>query len=90
MGDSVEQTLKEAERAAKKQKTCAAKTGGGIGAMLKDVAAARAQVTLQRCRVAASQGLPPRWAPHRAAPQRMPREQCATPCLGCHRLYRRS
>lgn len=44
MGESMEHALKEAERVAKKQKTCAAKTSSGIADMLKDIAAARAQV----------------------------------------------
>lgn len=44
MGESMEHTLREAERAAKKQRTCVTETGSGIAVMLKDIAAARAQV----------------------------------------------
>ena len=45
MGEPVKQALKEAERAAKKQKLCVDVSTGGISAMLRNLVAAREQVS---------------------------------------------
>ncbi len=46
MGEPVKQALKEAERAAKKQKLCADVSTSGILAMLRNLVAAREQVSV--------------------------------------------
>lgn len=45
MGESVKQALKEAERAAKKQKLCVDVSASGISSTLRNLVAARAQVS---------------------------------------------
>ena len=46
MGEPVKQALKEAERAAKKQKLCVEVSTGGISAVLRNLVAAREQVSV--------------------------------------------
>ena len=53
MGESVKQALKEAERAAKKQKLCVDISASSISTTLRSLMAARAQVCLQTVRFAA-------------------------------------